>query len=167
MTVKELRVAQERRAAMSQQSSRTDPLEVFVGEWSMEASFDAGAPDDGDARADFEWLSGGSFLVQRWSVPMPEAPDGIAIIGLDPSTKDRYLQHYFDSRGVARVYRMTLDDHVWTLQRDEPDFSPLEFQQRYVGDISGDGRTITGRWEICHDGATWHRDFDLSYYKLS
>jgi hypothetical protein len=28
-------------------------------------------------------------------------------------------------RGVARVYRMTLDDNVWTLLRDEADFSPL------------------------------------------
>lgn len=152
---------------MSERSSRPDPLGFFIGEWSMEARFDESAPADGDARVLFEWLSGGSFLVQRWSVHIPEAPDGIAIIGTDPSNEDRYLQHYFDSRGVARVYRMTLDDNVWTLLRDEADFSPLDFRQRYIGNISGDGQTIAGRWEICHDGATWHRDFDLSYHRLS
>ena len=72
----------------------------------------------------------------------------------NPSNRGQYLQHYFDSRGVARVYRMTLADNVWTLLRNEADFSPLDFGQRHIGNISGDGQTITGRWEICHDGMT-------------
>jgi hypothetical protein len=152
---------------MTDRSPTLDALDVFVGEWSMEARFD-GMPSVGDdARAAFEWLPGRRFLVQHWSVPVPEAPDGIAIIGPDSSNEDRYLQHYFDSRGVARLYRMTLDNNVWTLWRDEADFSPLEFRQRYTGMISGDGQTITGSWEICHDGTTWQRDFDLSYRRLS
>jgi hypothetical protein len=142
------------------------PLEVLIGEWRMDPRFDGIPAAEEDARAAFEWLPGERFLVQRWSVPVPEAPDGIAIIGADPSNKDQYLQHYFDSRGVARVYRMTLDENVWTLLRDEPDFSPLDFRQRYIGNISGDGETITARWEICHDGTTWQRDFDLSYRRL-
>ena len=61
---------------------------------------------------------------------------------------------------------MTLDENVWTLLRDEPDLSPLDFRQRYIGNISDDGQTITGSWEICHDGTTWLHDFDLSYRKL-
>jgi hypothetical protein len=151
---------------MPEHRSRPGPLGIFIGEWSMEAQFDAGAPADGGARVTFEWLPGECFLVQRWSVALPEAPDGIALIGADPSHQDEYLQHYFDSRGVARVYRMTLDDSVWTLWRDEADFSPLDFRQRFVGNISDDGRMIAGRWEICHDGTTWQRDFDLSYRRL-
>jgi hypothetical protein len=140
-----------------------DALDVLVGEWTMEARFDALPDVEGDARAVFEWMPGREFLVQRWSVPIAEAPDGIAIIGPDPSHEGGYLQHYFDTRGVARVYRMTLDGNLWTLRRDEADFSPLEFWQRYTGTISADGQTITGSWEICHDGTTWERDFDLSY----
>ena len=100
-------------------------------------------------------------------MPVPEAPDGIAIIGPDLSSEDTYLQHYFDSRGVTRVYRMTLTDRVWRLWRDEADFSPLDFRQRYSGVISDDGRTIAGAWEISHDGTTWQHDFHLSYRKLS
>jgi hypothetical protein len=152
---------------MAERSSTSDPLEALVGRWSMEARFDGMPAADGDARVVFEWLPGERFVVQRWSVPVPEAPDGIAIIGADLSNRDQYLQHYFDSRGVARVYRMTLADNVWTLLRDEADFSPLDFGQRYIGNISGDGQTITGRWEICHDGMTWQHDFDLSYCRLS
>jgi hypothetical protein len=152
---------------MTEPRPTPDALEVLVGEWSMEARFKGMPPVDEGARVIFEWLPGKQFLVQRWSVPVPDAPDGIAIIGPDPSDEDRYLQHYFDSRGVARLYRMTLDNRVWTLWRDEADFSPLEFRQRYTGEISGDGQTVAGRWEICRDGTTWEHDFDLRYRKLS
>ena len=61
----------------------------------------------------------------RSEVPdVPEAPDGIAIVGVDRDG-EAYTQHYFDSRGVARVYAMTFRDGVWTLLRDAPDFTPL------------------------------------------
>ena len=140
---------------------RDDPgmdLDAFIGEWSIEAGFE-GAPV---GTVEFEWMPGGKFLVQRWEVPVPQAPDGVAIIGFDEG-RQTYLQHYFDSRGVARVYEMSLDDNVWTLSRTEPDFSPLDFSQRYVGTFSDDGRTIEGTWEISHDGTTWEKDFDLNY----
>ncbi len=51
---------------------------------------------------------------------------------------------------------------VWTLERNEPDFSPLDFRQRWTGTFSPDGGTITGRWEIAH-GDDWETDFDLRY----
>jgi hypothetical protein len=113
----------------------------------------------------FEWLPGGRFLVQRWEVPHPDAPDGIAIIGLTGNA-DGFAQHYFDSRGVARVYAMTLSAAVWTLSRDAPDFSPLDFSQRFTGTLSGDGSVIDGRWESSVDGSTWTHDFDLTYRRL-
>jgi hypothetical protein len=58
---------------------------------------------------------------------------------------------------------MSIEDGVWKLWRDEPDFSPLDFSQRFTGTFSADGETISGRWEICHDGETWEHDFDLTY----
>jgi len=79
-----------------------------------------------------------------------------------------YVQHYFDSRGVVRVYRMTLRDGVWQLVRDRPDFTPLAFQQRYTGRFSADELAIDGRWEVSHDdGATWENDFGLTLRKVS
>jgi hypothetical protein len=135
-------------------------LDAFIGEWTIEASFE-GAPPGTVA---FEWMPGGKFLVQRWEVPHPAAPDGLAVIGYDEG-RGTYLQHYFDSRGVARVYEMTLEDDTWTLSRTEADFGPLDFAQRWVGTFSDDGRTIEGAWEIAHDGTTWEKDFDLTYRK--
>jgi hypothetical protein len=90
-------------------------------------------------RAAFEWLPGGRFLIERWEVERPEFPDGIAIIGSDPSG-ETLTQHYFDSRGVSRTYRMSLIDGVWRLGRQSPDFS-----QRFVDRFSDDGNTITDR----------------------
>ena len=141
-------------------------LDVFVGEWSMAAKFKDLPPADAGARVVFEWMPGGRFLIQRWEVPVPEAPDGIAIIGADPEHAGDFLKHYFDTRGVARVYRMSLTDRVWKLWRDTPDFSPLDFSQRYTGTFADDGTTITGSWEISHDGKTWEHDFELTYTKI-
>ena len=142
----------------------TEPaaLQPFVGEWSLAAHFEHLPPAEETARVTFEWLPGQTFLVQRWEIPVPEAPDGIAIIGADPDREGNYLQHYFDSRGVARVYKMSFEGGVWKLWRDEPDFSPLDFSQRFTGTFGEDGKTISGAWEINH-GDAWEHDFDLTY----
>ncbi|HEX6389021.1 MAG TPA: hypothetical protein VFZ89_06235 [Solirubrobacteraceae bacterium] len=142
-------------------------LEPFVGEWDMVPEFPSLPPIEGAARVVFEFLPGKRFLVQRWEVPIPEAPDGIAVIGPDPESEGNYLQHYFDTRGVARVYKMSLGDGVWKLWRDKADFSPLAFSQRFSATFGDDGRTITGAFEICHDGTTWEHDFDATYTKVS
>jgi hypothetical protein len=143
-------------------------LEPLVGEWTMAVDMEGMPPTEGDigARVGFDWLPGERFLVERWEVPIPEAPDGIAIIGPDPEIEGNYLQHYFDSRGVARVYKMSFQNGVWKLWRDEPDFSPLQFSQRFEGTLDEDGATIAGAWEICHDGKTWEHDFGLTYPRL-
>jgi hypothetical protein len=92
-------------------------LEPFVGEWNLVAVFKHLAPADAGARVNFDWLPEERFLIQRWEVPIPEAPDGIAIIGADPESEGNYLQHYFDSRGVARVYKMSFEDGLETVAR--------------------------------------------------
>jgi hypothetical protein len=138
-------------------------LEPLVGLWSLEAVFPGQPRSDLRGQLTFEWLPGGGFLVQRWEVPIPEAPDGIAVIGWH-AERGTFLQHYFDNRGVARVYEMGFADGVWTLSRSEADFSPLDFRQRWRGTLEGD--QIIGVWEICHDGNTWEHDFELRYVRL-
>jgi hypothetical protein len=138
-------------------------LEPLLGTWSMQAIFPGQPPTDDGGRLSFERLPGGGFVVQRWEVPVPEAPNGIAVIGWN-ADRGTLLQHYFDTRGVARVYAMGFVEGVWTLSRDEADFSPLDFRQRWRGSLDGD--TITGAWEICHDGTSWEHDFDLRYQRL-
>ncbi len=139
-------------------------LEPFVGEWGVEVTFPGQPPASSGARTTFEFMPGERFLVQRWGVPIPEAPDGIAIIGIAEET-NTLLQHYFDTRGVARVYEMSFADGIWKLSRDTADFSPLGFSQRFEGAFSEDGHKIEGAWEICHDGAAWEHDFAMTYRK--
>ena len=147
-------------AEANERDPRLAALDVFVGEWIEQVEV-PGAPP---GRSIFEWDLKGSFLVQRALSPLPEYPDGLMIISVEPGG---YLQHYFDSRGVVRLYRMTLENGTWTLLRTEPDFTPLEFSQRFVGVISPDGQRIEGRWETSHDqGQSWQTDFPLSYARL-
>jgi hypothetical protein len=145
-------------------------LHAFIGHWRVEASFplaptaQAVSSDDDAASAVFEWALGGQFVIQRSTAPHP-APDSLAIIRFDPDS-ETYSQHYFDSRGVVRMYAMTFDDGVWTLLRDAPDFSPLEFSQRFTGTFTDDASSIIGRWETSRDGSNWDHDFDLTYSKV-
>jgi hypothetical protein len=58
----------------------------------------------GDAitgRATFEWLDGGQFLIQRSHYDHPQIPDAVTVTGV---VDDRLSMHYFDSRGVHRLY---------------------------------------------------------------
>jgi hypothetical protein len=121
-------------------------------------------PDIG-ARATFLWMGEKTFVLQRWRVPVPEAPDGLAVIGWDGG-RGTLLQHYFDDRGVARVYEMSIAGGVWRLQRTKPDFSPFEFSQRFTGKLTENGKRIDGTWEIARDHETWAKDFDLIYTRL-
>jgi hypothetical protein len=129
-------------------------LEPLVGTWHISTSL-------GDVRAvaSFEWALGGAFLLQRTEIDLPEAPDTLSVIAADG---DDFTQHYFDSRGVVRIYAMTFNGSTWTLTREQPDFSDFNFAQRYVGEFSGN--RIDGRWEIKEPGdADYRLDFELSY----
>lgn len=120
-------------------------LEPLIGEWSMAMVMPGEeTPDelpDVGARVTFEWMGEKAFVFQRWTVPIPEAPDGLAVIGWDEG-RGTFLQHYFDERGVARVYEMTFDIGLWKLERRKKDFSPFEFSQRFTGALTDDGKRI-------------------------
>jgi hypothetical protein len=140
-------------------------LDVFVGAWTLEAVFPSNPREVlRGGQCVFEWMKGGQLLVQRTEALTP-APDSIAIFGVS-ADKVAYTQHYFDSRGVVRLYAMTLHDGVWTLVRDSPDFSPLAFAQRFTGTFADDNQTIRGVWETSTDGVNWEKDFDLIYRRI-
>ena len=165
------------------QPARPEALErlgVFTGQWALEASFPGDAPaaaqdphgmrqpggeTGSGAHCEFEWALDGRFLMQRTEVRFPGAPDSLAIISFDQGT-DAYTQHYFDSRGVTRLYAMSFADGTWELLRDSPDFSPLDFSQRFTGRFSDDGDAIQGTWQKSFDGSNWEHDFNLTYRRV-
>jgi hypothetical protein len=143
-------------------------LEPLIGTWEFDASREGQFL--GRGRATFEWIEDGAFVLERAvDVPSPETDPGwaanspmpvTAIIGFDDTVPGQSML-YSDARGVFRIYRMTLDADRWQVWRDAPGFN-----QRYVGTIGDDGRTIQGRWESSPDGEAWEPDFDLTYRKV-
>lgn len=142
-----------------------EQLDRLLGAWAIEAHYPGTPPSGVGGRTTFERVLGGAFVVERSEIEQPDAPNGVAIIAFDPDT-DGYRQHYFDSRGVVRLYAMQLRDRVWTLLRDSSDFSPLDFSQRFTGIFSADGNRIDCRWEIARDHTTWELDFESTYRRL-
>jgi hypothetical protein len=66
--------------------------------------------------------------------------------------------HYFDSRGVYRLYDVRFADGVWTMSRDAPGFS-----QRFEGTFGDDGNTIDGLWKLSRDDETWDDDLRITF----
>lgn len=82
-------------------------LEPLVGQWSLEAGPPGGPAWPGDARTTIGWHDSGAHVVQRSTVDVPEAPDGVSIIGCD-AANGSYVSLHSDERGVCRIYQMSL-----------------------------------------------------------
>ena len=75
-------------------------LAPLIGAWNVETSLAA------PATTTFEWTLDGAFVLQRSTIEIPEAPNALCVIAAETNG---FRQHYFDSRGVVRVYAMTFD----------------------------------------------------------
>jgi hypothetical protein len=126
-----------------------DQLEALVGEWDVEASHPTMAGSV-PGRVTFEWLPGRAFLVQRSEMTAP-FPSSIAVIGGgdNPGT---WPMHYFDSRGVTRLYELTVDRGTISISRDDP-----EFAQRGTLTFEDKGQTLRSQFEAKERGE-WRRD---------
>ena len=137
-----------------------EKLATLVGEWTLEAMSADGEPWPGGGRATFGWHDSRAHLIERSTVDLPEAPDGVSIMGCD-AANGTFFQLYSDERGVCRVYEMSIGEGEWTLWREgDP------FPQRFTGTFSEDGNTISGRWEKAEDGAHYSTDFFLTYRRV-
>lgn len=135
-------------------------LTLLVGKWDIEVVFPGGHPPLKGGEALFEWNGEGFFLVQRIQVRgHDDIPKSYCMIGSDDSMGS-YTMLYYDSRGVSRIYQMSLTDQEWKLWRDDPKFS-----QRFTGSFGDNGSTIKAAWEKSEDGKPWELDFSLTYTK--
>jgi hypothetical protein len=141
-------------------SAAVKRLDTLAGRWTVEVYLPGNPPKEVGGETVFEWLGEGYFLVMRSEEGASEFPTSMAIIGCDGSL-DEYTMLYYDSRGVSRVYEMSLDDEEWKLSRDESGFS-----QRFTGRFDDDGNTIKAYWEKSSDGVNWDLDFDMIYTRV-
>jgi hypothetical protein len=132
----------------------------FIGRWETDGSHPMLPGETIRGSSTFEWLDGRQFVIWRSHYDHPEIPDGITIIGV---TGGQLSMHYFDQRGVHRVYAAGLDETTWRYWRDA---SPPDLSQRFTGTFSDDGNTISVRGQLSKDGTAWEDDLALDYRRL-
>jgi hypothetical protein len=130
-------------------------LDVLLGDWVTESK----AYSEGRGFTTVAPTEDGKFLRIESRAEDDRFPLSTQLVGSDES-RDECTALYYDSRGVHRVYGMSVADGVWRMWRDAPGLN-----QRYVGTIKDGGQRIEGRWEMSEDGERWHVDFDLTYRK--
>jgi hypothetical protein len=132
-----------------------DGFEALIGEWTTEATHPAFPSLVVHGESMFEWLEGGRFLIQRSRNEHPDFPDALAVFG---APDGELVMHYYDSRGVYRVYQTSMRDGVWRFSRDVPGFA-----QRLTGTLEDGGNTIVCVSQLCTDGSTWADDLAITY----
>ena len=135
-----------------------DALEPFIGEWTGEGKHVALPDAVIRGRSVFEWWGDRAFLMHHSTLDHPDFPDSIAVMGAT-QPDGGLAQHYFDSRGVHRLFDMTFERGVWTLDRKA--VGPKDFDQRMHTTFSADGKTMTVESEA-RDSRTHEMRPDMS-----
>ena len=135
-------------------------LELFIGNWKMEVIHPHFQPSPITGHTRFDWLEG-KYVIQRTQINKSEFPSSTSIYDWD-ATSGQYVMHYFDSRGVTRLSQMTLENGIWKWWRDTADFSPLNFFQRFTGEIDEPGKIIQSILESSNDGINWEHDLNTA-----
>ena len=142
-----------------------DELEPFIGEWTVEGRHVALPNVVIRGRSVFEWWGDRAFLIQRSTADHPDFPDSMAVIGAT-RPGGGLAQHYFDTRGVHRVFDMTFDRGVWTLARKAD--SATDFDQGSKAEFSADGNTIVANIERSEPGAhEMKHDMAVTYTRVT
>jgi hypothetical protein len=82
-------------------------------------------------------------------------PDAISIIDAS-ETGDGLVMEYFDSRGVRRTYRVSLDDGLGRIWRDHPGFD-----QRFSATLGHD--RFEGLFQLAETPGDWQDDMKVIY----
>lgn len=139
-------------------------LEPLIGRWSQ--VIDAPRHVEGRVKGEMtmEWLRGEKVILQRSGAENPMFPEGVVVImAAGQGDEGDFTAHYFDSRAVSRLLHMTFRDGVWTWWRHAAGAD--DFDQRFEGRLSEDGRTIESSCYLVEDGQ-WIHDFNVTYTRV-
>jgi len=137
----------------------------LVGRWTTEATHPAFPGTVVSGSSEVEWLEGEKFLIIRSRVDHPDFPDAISIIG----DTDGLRMHYFDSRGVHRLYDVTIGDDGWAMKMDRRSparsfaSSSAPFSQRMTYTLEDADQTMSGKAQMSHDDVHWDDDLEITY----
>ena len=129
-------------------------LDRLLGSWNLSMDHSQlDVPVTGRQR--YERVLDGAFVKMTWSYDRPDFPDAIAML-------DEHRYHYFDVRGVIRVFDFEIDDVGWRMTWLAPEFS-----QRSVARFDGDDRIDVLGDRSDDEGATWTPDFRTTLTRAS
>ena len=145
-------------------------LNVFVGDWEMEASKDE--IPLARAKTNFKWHENHAFLIHHSEAepPLPTTPQIwldnnpnpiVVTIGFDDYSQ-RFFYNYADARGVRRIYQMSLENGIWKFWGR----AAQNFFQRFEAKFNTDNNIIIGKIESSKDDKNWELDFNVRYTKI-
>lgn len=124
-------------------------LDRLVGTWQFTMQHVA-VPEPVVGQQRYERVLRGAYIQLQWTYEHPQFPDALCLLD------DRSV-HYFDTRGVTRVFDLETTDAGWSMVRRDPDF-----WQRSAGRFLGPD-AVEGTGENSFDGgATWQHDFSIT-----
>ena len=129
-------------------------LDRLLGTWEFTMHHSA-MPEPVTGRQRYERVLNGAFVLQQWTYDHPDFPDAMALL-----SEDRY--HYFDVRGITRVFDFDLGEAGWSMVFLDEDFS-----QRHTARFRGPD-VIDSTGEKSNDtGLTWQHDFTMTYQRVT
>jgi hypothetical protein len=128
----------------------------LLGAWTTEArhTFLPGVVISGTSSVELLGLDG--FLLHRTWYDHPDVPDAVSLL------RGEQL-HYFDERGVIRLFALTVTAHGWSVERSKTDD---DFGQRMTWLVDAAGTTVRGRSQLSHDGVRWEDDLQVTYRRV-
>jgi hypothetical protein len=129
-------------------------LDALIGAWNITMRHVAMAqPVTGQQR--YERVLDQAFVMLHWTFDHADFPDALALL-------DDRTFHYFDVRGVTRIFDFEIGSRGWAMTRRGDDF-----WQRCAATFV-DVNTMEGAGENSHDaGASWQHDFDITYSRAT
>src|SRR4051794_19075352 len=99
-------------------------LERLLGTWDITMHHSA-MTEPVHGHQHYERVLDGSYVHLDWTYDHPDFPDALAVLS------EREM-HYFDVRGVTRVFDVEFTEAGWSMVRLDPEFS-----QRYTATFRG------------------------------
>jgi hypothetical protein len=140
----------------------------LVGEWRTEGSHPQVAGTI-TGSSTFKWLDGERFVVFRSHYDHPDIPDGLSILG----DTEGYRMHYFDARGVYRLYELSVADDGWAIAmgRQAPAGSFASghppFSQRLRFTFEQHDQRMSCKSQLSNDDVHWEDDLEMTYRRTT
>lgn len=121
-------------------------LDRLLGSWQFTMQHVAVA-EPVTGRQGYERVLDGAFVLLRWHYDREDFPDALAVL-------DDRSYHYFDVRGVIRLFDVEMSDAGWSMIRRDEDF-----WQRSALTFDGADAMVGHGENSYDDGATWQHDY--------